>query len=94
MLGCFQPTFAKKRLRMSRSSNTCQSFRITAKALKLLGVILHFMYFSEKSFMFGWAFQIVGRDKCKIKAKKENISFFHGFRREYVQIVPEWLVGP
>ena len=36
----------KKRLKMTKSSNACQSFRITAKALKLLGIICRLMYFS------------------------------------------------
>ena len=40
--------FDQKRLKMNKSSNTSQNFRITAKALKLLEVILHFIYFSEK----------------------------------------------
>ena len=34
---------------MTKSSNTFQSFSIKAKALKLLGEIFHFMYFSEKT---------------------------------------------
>ena len=41
--------------------------------------------------MFGWACQILRRDRWKIWAKKGNISFIQGFRREYVQIVPKWL---
>ena len=32
-------------------NNYGQSFRITAKAFKLLGVILHFMYFFRKVIM-------------------------------------------
>ena len=31
-----------------QKSNACQSFKITAKAFKLLGRICRFMYFSEK----------------------------------------------
>ena len=38
----------KKRLKMTKSSNACQSFRIIAIALKPLGIILGFMYFWEK----------------------------------------------
>ena len=34
--------------KMTESSNACQSFKITGKALKLLGMICHFMYFSKK----------------------------------------------
>ena len=33
---------------MTKSSHACQSFRIKAKAAKLLEIILRFMYFSEK----------------------------------------------
>ena len=33
----FSTKFCKKRLKMSKSSDACQSFRITAKNLKLLG---------------------------------------------------------
>ena len=44
----FSAKFWEKRLKMTKSSNTCQSFRITAKALKRFGVILHVTYFSEK----------------------------------------------
>ena len=34
--------------KMTESSNACQSFQITAKALKLLRMICRFMYFSKK----------------------------------------------
>ena len=40
--------FDKKRPKMTKGSNACQSFRITAKALKLSGIIISLMYFSEK----------------------------------------------
>ena len=30
----------------------------------------------------------------KFGLNRRNISFFEDFRREYVQIVPEWLGGP
>ena len=43
----FLPNFAKKRLKITKSSNGCQSFRITTKTLKLLEIIFRFMYFSE-----------------------------------------------
>ena len=33
---------------MTKISNACQSFRITAKAFKRLGIIVSLMYFSEK----------------------------------------------
>ena len=46
--GVFSQILLKKRLKMTKSSNACQSFRITAKALKLLEIICSFMYFSEK----------------------------------------------
>ena len=42
-----QILLSKKRLKMTKSS-ACQSFRITAKDLKLLGIICRFMYFSKK----------------------------------------------
>ena len=64
---------------MTTSSNACQSFRITAIALKLLGIIFRFMYFSELYFIFEWACQILGRDRWKTWAKGRNISFFQGF---------------
>ena len=44
--GAFQPNFAKKTSENAQRSNASQSFKI--KAVKLLGKILHFMYFSEK----------------------------------------------
>ena len=44
----YQPNFANKGLKMTKSSNASQCFRITAKALKLSGIIIRFMYFSEK----------------------------------------------
>ena len=34
--------------KMTKSSNACQSFKVTAKALKHLGMICRFMYFSKK----------------------------------------------
>ena len=34
--------------KVTESSNACQSFQITIKALKLLGMICRCMYFSEK----------------------------------------------
>ena len=34
--------------KMTESSNACQSFKITAKALKLVEMICRFMYFSKK----------------------------------------------
>ena len=46
--GVFSQILQKKRLEMSKSSNACQSFRITAKAFKLLGMICRFMYFLEE----------------------------------------------
>ena len=46
--GAFQPHFAKKRTENDQSSNACQSFRTTVKAVKLLAQILRFMYFSGK----------------------------------------------
>ena len=46
--GVFSQILLKKRLKMTKSSNTCQSFRITAKALKLSGIICRFMYVLEK----------------------------------------------
>ena len=79
---------------MTISSNACQSFKITATALKLLGIICRFMYFSEKYFIFGWACQILGIDGWKIWAKKGKYLIFQGFRRVYVQVVPKWLGGP
>ena len=45
--GVFNQILQKKRLKMTKSSNACQSFRITAKALKLSGIIVRFMYLSE-----------------------------------------------
>ena len=39
---------AKKQLKVTKSSNAIQNFRITAKVLKFLGVICRFMYFLEK----------------------------------------------
>ena len=77
--GVYNQILLKKRLKMTKSSNKCQSFRITAKALKLLEVTLHFMYFSEKQFLFGVAYKILGRDKRKIRAKKEEYLIFPGF---------------
>ena len=44
----FGQILLKKRLKMTKSSNACQSFKITAKALKLLEMICRFMYFSKK----------------------------------------------
>ena len=38
--GVFNQILLKKRLKMTKSSDACQSFRITAKALKLLGITL------------------------------------------------------
>ena len=46
--GSFQPNFAKKGLKMTKSSNVCQSFIITAEAFKILGIILRVMYISKK----------------------------------------------
>ena len=46
--GVFSQIFLKKTTENYQSSNACQSFRITAKALKLLGIIHRFMYFLEK----------------------------------------------
>ena len=44
--GVLTQILLKKRLKMTKSSNACQSFRIAAKSLKLLGIIRRFMYFS------------------------------------------------
>ena len=66
---------------MTKSSNACQSFRITAKALKRLGIIFRFMYLSEKWFIFGWACQILGRNRWKIWAKKEKYLIFPGLQK-------------
>ena len=66
---------------MIKSSNTCQNFRIPAKTLKLLGVTLHFMNCLEKLFLFGWACQILGRDRPKIRAKKEKCVIFPGLSK-------------
>ena len=55
---------------MTKSSNACQSFRITAKALKLLRIILRFMYFQKSNLYLG------GRAGGKFGLKKRNISFF------------------
>ena len=44
----FSTTFAKKTTEMTKSSNACQSFRIIAKALKLSGIIIRFIYISKK----------------------------------------------
>ena len=41
----FNQILLKKTLKMIKSPNACQSFRITAKALKLLVTIIRFMYF-------------------------------------------------
>ena len=38
-----------KRLKMTKSSNACQSFRITAIALKLLGIILRLSTFGKSN---------------------------------------------
>ena len=46
--GVYSQILLKKRLKMTKSSDACQSFKITAKALKLLRIIFRFMYFSEK----------------------------------------------
>ena len=64
---------------MTTSSNSSQSFRITAIAFKLLGIIRRFLYFSGKQFLFGWACQILGRDRWKIWANKEKYLIFQGF---------------
>ena len=41
--------FSQILLKMTENDqNVCQSFKITAKALKLLGIIRRFMYFSGK----------------------------------------------
>ena len=61
--------FSQIMLKMTKNSNACKSFRITAKALKLIAIILRFMYFSEKQFIFGSTCQILGRDRWKIWAK-------------------------
>ena len=37
---------------------------------------------------------MLGRDRRKIRAKKEKYLIFPEFRREYVQLVPKWLGGP
>ena len=44
----FQAKFCLKNDKMTKSSDACQSFKITGKALKLLGIICHFMYFLKK----------------------------------------------
>ena len=49
MRGCFQPNFAEKRLKMTKSSKGCQSFRITAIALKLLAIILRLFTFGKSN---------------------------------------------
>ena len=46
--GVFSQILLIKRLKMTESSNGCRSFRIIAKALKLLEIICRFMYFSGK----------------------------------------------
>ena len=46
--GVFSQILNKKTTEMTKSSNVCQSFRISAKALKLLGIICRFIYFLEK----------------------------------------------
>ena len=46
--GVFGQILLKKRLKMTKRFNACQSFRITTKALKLLGIVCRFMYFSRK----------------------------------------------
>ena len=46
--GVFSQSLLKKRLKMTKSFNACQSFRITAKALKVFEIIRRFRYFSEK----------------------------------------------
>ena len=46
--GVFSQIWPKKQLKMTKSSNACQSFKITTNALKLLGIVYRFMYSSEK----------------------------------------------
>ena len=70
-----------KRLKMTKSSNACQSFRITAKALTRLGIICRFMDVSEKYYIFGWACHILGRDRWKIWAKMEKYLIFPGLSK-------------
>ena len=38
--GVFKPNLLKKRLKMTKSSDTCQGFRITVEALKISGIIV------------------------------------------------------
>ena len=65
---------------MTKSSNACQSFRITAKSLKLLGIICRFMYFLEKQFIFGWACHTLERGRWKFGLKR-GISYFPGLSK-------------
>ena len=39
--------------KMTESSNACQSFKITSKALKLLGMICRCMYFRKSNLYLG-----------------------------------------
>ena len=95
MLGCFQPNFVKKQLKITKRSDACQSFRITAIALKL------FRNNSSFYVLFGKVIYIrVGLPDFRegqvgnLGQKGEISHFFQGFRKEYVQIVPKWLGGP
>ena len=44
----FEPNFAKKWLKMTKSSNACQSFKITAKACETFRIDLSFHVLFEK----------------------------------------------
>ena len=58
---------------MTKSSNACQRLRPTAKALKLLGIILRFMQFFRKV-IYIW----VGGTGGKFRLKKEKYLIFLG----------------
>ena len=49
-----------------KTTENDQSFRIKAKVVKLSGEVFHFMYLTEKNFIFGWACQILGRNRWNI----------------------------
>ena len=51
------PKFAKKRLKMTKRSNVGQSFRITAKALKLVGIIFRFTLSGLKTLNYKFFYQ-------------------------------------
>ena len=74
---------------MTKSSKTCQSLRFTAKALKLLALILHLCTLEKPNlYLIGLA-RYQGGIGGKVGVQRRKCQFFQGFRREYIEVLPK-----